>query len=441
MTKQQLLKKRIGVISLGCDKNRVDTEHMLGLFDQYGFKVTNDIKKANIIIVNTCSFIHDAKLESIETILESASYKTLNCEKLIVTGCLTQIGLEEIKKAFPEVDAFVKIKEEKNIISIIEDLYNINTNFKPVNLPPNRIISTKPHYAYLKISDGCNNKCSYCTIPFIRGKYISEPIEALVAEAKGLVKLGVKELILVAQDVTRYGIDLYKKPQLVKLIQELSQIEELKWIRLHYCYPEMVKPDLIKEINSNPKVCKYLDIPLQHINSRVLKSMNRSSTKDKIEILIKKLKKENKDLTIRSTFIVGFPGETNKEFKELANFLTEYKLNNVGFFTYSKEAGTTASIMKKQISKRVKNKRIKKLQVIQEAIVLSNNEKLLGKEMLVICDGIANAKNFYVCRSEQNSPEVDAVIYVYSTKPLKAGEFYKIKITEVVGIDLQGELV
>ena len=441
MTLDELKQKKVGIISLGCDKNRVDTEHILGLLTQYGFVITNSIEEANIIIVNTCSFIHDAKEESIEAILESINYKTQICEKVIVIGCLTTRSLAETKAELPLVDAFVKIKDNKNIIKIIEGLYSLDSGFKPVNLPPNRIVSTPRHYAYLKISDGCNNACAYCTIPAIKGKYKSETMEDLLEEARGLVDLGVKELILVAQDVTRYGLDIYKTPKLVELIKELTKIEKLEWIRLHYCYPEMVSDELIAEIATNDKVCKYIDIPLQHINDKVLANMNRKSTRSKVITLINKIRSANPNIAIRSTFIVGFPGETHKQFKELCNFLIEYKLNYVGFFTYSKEERTVAYNMKKQLPKAVKNARLKKVQKLQSKVLEAHNLQQIGKKCIVLCESVIEPAKYYVSRREQNSPEVDTLVYIKTDRILKPGEFYKIKITNIIGYDLEGELL
>jgi ribosomal protein S12 methylthiotransferase len=441
VTKEKLLKKKIGIISLGCDKNRVDTEHMLGLFTQYGLTLTNDIAKANIIIINTCSFIHDARTESFEAILESVGYKDEVCEKVLVVGCLTARNFVSERENLNGVDAYVPIKDNGKIIDIIEELYGFNSGFKPLNLPPNRIISTSPHFAYLKIADGCDNACAYCTIPAIRGRFKSETIKKLVEEARGLADIGVKELILVAQDVSRYGLDLYKKPMIVELLKKLSKIEKIKWIRLHYCYPEMVSDELIEEIATNDKVCKYIDIPLQHINNRVLKRMNRQSTKEGVITLINKLRQANSNITIRSTFIVGFPGETRKEFKELLEFLKEYKLNNVGFFPYSKEPDTTAFTMENQVSERVKLSRLKKAQSMQYKILLEYQNSKIGQACIVLCISATDLANTYIGRSQASSAEVDTVIAIKSDKSLKIGEFYKVKITNMLGVDLEGEVL
>lgn len=442
MKKKEVLLRKVGIISLGCDKNRVDTEVMLKLLNEYGFEITNEIEKANIIIINTCSFIYDAKKESVDAILESIGYKAFACEKVIVTGCITEVGLSETKAALPEVDAFVKVKDVKEIIKVIEKAYGVRgSKFVPEDKAPNRVLSTPDHYAYLKISDGCNNKCAFCAIPSIRGKYYSEPLDELVKEAKGLAELGVKEIMLVAQDVTRYGLDLYKKQMLVPLIKELSKIEGIKRIRLHYCYPEMVKEDLIKEIATNPKVCNYIDVPLQHINDKVLRNMNRTSTTYKILYLIKNLKKANPDITIRSTFIVGFPGETRRQFNELYEFVKDHKLNNVGFFAYSREVGTKAYNMRLQVPGFVKKHRLRKIQKLQQKIVNELNTKQVGKVVEVMCDGSAGQENWYVTRTIGQSPNVDPVTLVYSQQKLKRGKFYMVKITGYEGVDLKAVII
>jgi ribosomal protein S12 methylthiotransferase len=441
LTTKELKQKKVGMISLGCDKNRVDTEHILGLLTQYGFTLTNQIENAQIIIINTCSFIHDARQESIEAVLESVGYKQSTCEKVLVVGCLTAPVILKNTGKQPLVDAYVKMKDNKNIIQIIEGLYGINSNFKPLNLPPNRIISTPRHYAYLKIADGCNNACAYCTIPQIKGKFVSEPIEALLEEAEALVRGGVKELLLVAQDVTRYGLDLYKEPKLVQLIQQLSKIEKLERIRLHYCYPEMVTDELIDEIATNEKVCKYIDIPLQHINNTVLKNMNRTSSYETVVTLLQKLRKKVPNIAIRSTFIVGFPGETRKQFKQLKRFLKESKLNYVGFFTYSKEPNTMAYKMKNQIKERVKQSRLKQVQKIQQKVLHYHNLNALEQNCIVLCDDVLEAGKYYIGRTEQMSPEVDNIVYLKTNKPLMIGQNYTVKIKNVVGYDLEGEVL
>ena len=345
MTNKELLQKKVAMISLGCDKNTVDAEKMLYNITNYGFNVVSDINEASIVIINTCAFILDARKESISKIFEVVNLKSQNVEKIIVTGCLPQKSYDEVCASIPEVDAFVRIKNNDKIVDTICNLYGVEKDTK-VKSSGFRVQSTPKYTAFLKIADGCNNFCSYCTIPFIRGRYKSEPIEELVNEAKQLVKNGVRELILVAQDVTNYGIDLYKENKLVELLQRLSKIKDLKWIRLHYCYPNLITDELLNEIMTNDKICKYLDIPLQHISTNVLKNMNRQDTKESVESLIKKIRNLPKYVAIRSTFIVGFPKETRKDFDELKQFLTEYKLDNVGFFKYSREEKLVPTLWK-----------------------------------------------------------------------------------------------
>lgn len=444
MTKEELLKKNICVVSLGCDKNTVDSERILFRLFEFGFNVVSDPNQANIVIVNTCAFIESARQESVQTILEMVKLKAKNVEKIIVVGCLPAKDHFDFKKKLPDVDVTLKTRSENEIIKTICSLYNVVPRKNSTNkliLPCGRVLSTPRHYAYLKIADGCDNRCSYCTIPQIRGKYVSEPLEKLVDEAKALVSGGVKELILVAQDVTRYGEDLYKKRRIVDLIQELSKIEGLHWIRLHYCYPEFFSDELIFEIKNNSKVVKYVDIPIQHISNSVLKSMNRASNKNRVESLIKKLRKEIKDVAIRTSIIVGFPGETVQDFAELCEFLSEFKLDNVGFFEYSKEKGTKAGELKTQVPKSVKKSRLKKLVELQADIQYKKAQECIGKTMLCVCDD--QTKDYYILRNQYNSPEIDSIVYVKKgDRTLKYGEFCDVKITDVVQpFDLKGEIL
>ena len=456
MTKEELLKKKVALISLGCDKNTVDAEKMMYLLKQYGFEFVSDISQANIAIVNTCAFILSSKTESINKILEVAEYKNENLEKLIVTGCLTQRSYDEVEKSIPEIDALVRIKNNDKIVDVICGLYGVLETPKLKLKEPNRVLSTPAHYAFLKIADGCNNFCSYCTIPFIRGRFKSTPIECLLEEAKALANNGVKELILVAQDVTNYGSDLYGSPQLVTLIQELSKIKKIKWIRLHYCYPNLITDELLNEINTNPKVCKYLDIPLQHISNEILKNMNRKDTKEDIEALLDKIRAVNSNIAIRSTFIIGFPGEKRSQNYELIDFLKKYKLDNVGFFTYSREDNTKAGRMSNQVFEFVKNHRLKKVEAVQQQIMLEKQSQYIGKTMEAICDSRDDkahyeqyANNYqngqyiynYVFRTQYQSVGVDTIVFVRSPKMLEVGEFYNIKITGLLDIDLVGEIV
>ena len=445
-TKEKLL---VGVISLGCDKNRVDTELMLTFLSEAGYGFTSDPSKADIIIINTCGFIYNARKESMETIEEMIEYKKTGvCKKLVVTGCMPMLWLKEMREELPEVDIFLGIDQYSYIAKHIEDSFN-NKATKVINagttetIPyvKNRIITTPMHYAYLKIADGCDNYCTFCTIPYIRGKYRSRDINVLVSEAKDLVNNGANELILIAQDITRYGLDLYGKPKLLQLIKRLSKIENLKWIRLLYCYPELITQDLIKEMQENHKLCNYIDIPLQHISNNVLKRMNRKSTKEDIVSLIEFIQSQEKPVAIRTTFMVGFPGETDADFKELYEFIKKYKLTHVGFFAYSKEDGTPAGKMKDQIPEKIKQKRLVELVRLQKKIVAENNKKMIGKVINICYEGIDYEKGLFFGRSQYQSPEIDNICYFKSETLTEIGSIYKVKITKVKGYDLIGERV
>lgn len=437
MNTKEILNKKIGYVSLGCDKNRVDLEKVIAQLTSAGFKTTSNPSEANIIIINTCSFIESARRESINSILEMAGLKNNNCEKIIVTGCINQMNYSDLESSLPEVDAFVKIADNQNIVKTIFSLYGVelkNNNYSCSEI--DRVLTTPKHYAYLKISEGCNNFCSYCTIPFIRGRFKSTPIEQLVKEANQLANNGVKELILVGQDVTKYGFDLYNEYALPKLINTLSKIENIKWIRLLYCYPELVTDDLIKVIKENNKVCKYIDIPLQHVNSTILKKMNRRTNNEQIVTLIKKLRSEIPNIAIRSTFILGFPGETCGQFRELIKFIKTYKLTNVGFFAYSKEDGTLAYKMDNQKSNLTKKLRVKKAYRIQKNISYLNNINLLNKILPVIIDSSEN--DYFIGRTQFNAPEIDQIVYVFGNA--KIGEIYNVRITDTSNYELKGEI-
>lgn len=407
-TKENILNKRIAFISLGCDKNRVDLENIISLVKNAGFKTTQNLAEANVIIINTCSFIESARRESIETILNMANLKQSKCEKIIVTGCLNEMNYSDLNSSLPEVDSFLRVADNKNIIKTIYNLYGVPYSETTINCNFNRVLTTPNHYAYLKISEGCNNFCSYCTIPFIRGRFVSTPMEQLIYEAQELAKLGVKELILVGQDVTKYGVDLYGKQSITTLIKNLSKIEGIKWIRLLYCYPELVDDELINEIKNNSKVVKYIDLPLQHINNNILKLMNRKTSTQKILEVIKKLKTQIPNISIRSTFILGFPGETKENFEELLNFLKNEKLTNVGFFAYSREEGTRAYNFENQVSTKTKNSRVKKAYEVQRIIAENNNLNLLNSVLDVIIDEMEN--NYFVGRAYLSAPDVNPVV-------------------------------
>lgn len=433
MTNEEFFNKSVGFISLGCDKNRVDLEKMIYTISNSGLKIENDPNKANIIIINTCAFLESARMEAIENILEMSAYKSNNLEKLIVTGCLNELNYPDLSESLPEVDAFINIKDNENIVKIIAKTYGLNIN---QDIKDGRILTTPKHYSYLKIADGCNNFCSYCLIPYIRGRNKSVPIEKLVKEAQELAEQGVTELILVAQDLTKYGVDLYKEKTLVKLIQELSKIDKIKWIRLLYCYPELIDDNLINEIKTNDKIVKYLDIPLQHISDKILKSMNRKSTKNGIYNLFTKLQSDIPNIVLRSTFIVGFPGESDNDFKEILDFLNTFKLQNVGFFKYSREEGTRAYTFDNQIDKDIKEQRVKLCYDTQYKIQQSNNINLIGKIFSVIIDNVND--NYSIGRFYGQCPEIDGTVII--NQKLVEGNFYNIKITNTNDYDLEGEI-
>lgn len=432
MTKEEILQKKIGFISLGCDKNRVDLEKMIFNIKSAGFEVVNDPEKANIILVNTCSFLESSRLESVENIIEMGNYKSKNLEKLIVTGCLNELKISDLNTSLPEVDAFVNVKDNDKIVSTIFNLYNLNYS---VDVKSGRILTTPSHYAYIKISEGCNNFCSYCLIPYIRGRYVSRPMEDILSEAKSLASNGVKELILVAQDVTKYGVDIYNKKSLVELLNKLSQIDGIEWIRLLYCYPEEIDDNLISEIKNNSKIVKYLDIPLQHISNKILKSMNRKSTKENIEKLFTKLKTEIPSISLRTTFILGYPDESSEDFEEIIDFIKKYKINNVGFFKYSREEGTRAYNFENQIDEEIKQERLDIISQVQYDIQNKILDNYIGKVLDVIIDE-SNA-DYSVGRYYGQAPLIDGVVII--NEKLTVGEFYKIKIIDKSEYDLIGE--
>ncbi len=443
---KQLTKKLIGVVSLGCDKNRVDTETMLTYLNQAGFKFTSDPKEANVIIINTCAFIAKARKEAVDTIDEMLEYKKKGkCEKIIVTGCMPQKYLPELKKEFKTVDCFLGFDDYPNIAQIVSDLYDKDGQIvrcgdaSTIACVENRMITTPNHYAYLKIADGCENYCTFCTIPFIRGRFRSKPIDEVVREAKSLVNGGATELILVAQDVTKYGTDLFGKPALVDLIKKLSKIKGLRWIRLLYCYPELVTDELLNEVVTNDKVCKYLDIPFQHVSDNVLKMMNRHINHEKTIALVEKIRALPVHIAIRTTFMVGFPGETDKDFAELVDFVKRYRLDQVGFFAYSKEEGTVAAKMPNQIDEKTKNKRLLAIMKEAEKVQKANLRAMVGKTVDVVYEDIDYDRELFVGRSQYQAPEIDNLIYFKSKDFVDVGGMYPVKITRVMGCDLKGE--
>lgn len=434
---KELKKKKIGFVSFGCGKNVVEIEKIISKCKDFGFTIVSDEKEANILVVNSCAFLKSTRKESFDCIKDFAELKKYNLEKIILTGCLAGYKLDNIEKQLTGVDLILSQEMHPNIIKEIANLYNLTLDKKFDNF--SRVLTTPSHYAYLRIADGCDNFCTYCTIPYIVGRYRSIPQEQLVMEASRLVNGGVSELIVVAQDITIYGSDLKDGTSLVTLIRELSKLEKLKHIRLIYCYPENITSELIKEIKNNEKVCKYLDIPMQHISNSVLKRMNRKNTKEKTIELIKLLRKEIKDIALRSTFIVGFPGETEEEFNELCDFVKDYKLNQLGFFAYSREKGTIAYSLKPQILEKVKKERVKTLAKLQYKNVIDNNNKYLNKTLTAVVDEVGC--DYALLRSQYQLPDLDGRIVIINPIGLNQGEYVKVKIISVDGYDLIGKIV
>ena len=443
-SKKMKNKTKIGIVSLGCPKNRVDTEVMLGILGEEGYEIVANPSDAHIIIVNTCAFIDDAKEESIDTVLEMANYKEQNCRYLIMTGCLAERYHAEIMEELPEVDAVVGTGDYHKIAEVIKEveqgktpvLYGHIDEDIPEGLP--RMVSTGAHTAYLKISDGCDNKCTYCIIPKLRGRYRSRPVNDILAEARELAKSGVKEVILIAQDTTRYGYDISGHEMLSELLRELVKIEGLRWIRVHYMYPESITDSMIEVFSSEPKVVKYMDIPIQHINNRVLKRMGRHNTKEDTQELIKKLRAQVPGITIRTTLIAGFPGETEEEFLELCDFLKEARFEKRGAFAYSVEEGTSAAKLTEQLDGGVKQSRQEKLMQIQSEISKELQRRRLGKTVEVICEGYDEDNLMYFGRSQADSLDVDGVVYFAANDEVEIGEFVKVKILDTDNYDCTG---
>ena len=437
-------KFKVGMVSLGCDKNRVDSELILGSINKF-YEITNNPKEAEIIIINTCGFIESAKQESIDTILEMAEYKkTHKCKMIIATGCLTQRYGDELLELIPEIDILMGVNDYMKLHKLIVDFIKTeqrvsSTTYKDEGVNEGeRILTTNSHTAYLRIAEGCNNFCTYCIIPKIRGKFRSRSKESILAEANSLVNQGVKEIILIAQDLTNYGEDLYGKNQLHVLVNELSEIEGLEWIRLLYCYPEEITNELIEVIANNPKVMKYLDLPIQHISNNILKMMARKTNKETIIDKIDLLREKVPGITLRTSLIVGFPGETEEDFNELCSFLKDYKLDNVGVFTYSQEEGTAAAKLPNQIDEDVKIKRKETLMNIQRGIVRDLNKLKIGNIYDTIIDG--STGEYYIGRNYEMAPEIDGLIYVTKKKTLKKGDIIKVKITNIMEYDLVGDV-
>lgn len=426
---------KILLVSLGCNKNLVDSEMILGALVKNGHEITLDEKEADYIIINTCAFINDAKEESINKIIEMGEKRTKKCKGLIVTGCLAQRYEKEIKEQLPEVDCIAGINDYEAILKFINKRKksDLEINFSE------RIRSTAPHTAYVKIADGCNNRCSYCAIPYIRGNHVSRTMEDIVKEVKTIVSEGVKEIVLIAQDTSFYGRDIYGKPMLAELLKKLEKIEELHWIRLLYTYPEGITKELINTIKKSKKICKYLDIPIQHINDEVLANMNRHTSKKAIEKLLKTLRSKMPDITLRTSLIVGFPGETEQQFEELKEFVKNAKFDKLGVFEYSKEEGTPAAKMKNQISPKIKKERKNQIMEIQQQVSLEKNKKVKGKKLEVLVEGMLE-DGTYLGRTYKDAPEIDGYTFIETEKELPLGEYIKVKIQKAQEYDLIGKI-
>lgn len=435
-------------ISLGCDKNLVDTEVMLGLLASKGHQMVNDEMEADVIVINTCCFIHDAKEESIQNILEMAELKKEGRLKaLIVTGCLAQRYKEEIIEEIPEVDAVLGTTSYDKILEAIDEALEGRhcVEMTDIDALPlvqsNRLVTTGGHFAYLKIAEGCDKHCTYCIIPKIRGNFRSVPMERLLKEAEGLAEQGVKELILVAQETTLYGKDIYGEKSLHKLLKELCKVSGIQWIRILYCYPEEITDELIQVMKEEKKICHYLDLPIQHASDEILKRMGRRTSKAQLKEIIGKLREEIPDITLRTTLITGFPGETKEQHEELMEFVDEMEFDRLGVFTYSPEEDTPAALMDNQIEEEVKEGRQAELMELQQDIAFDLAEDMIGKEVLVLIEGKVADENAYVGRTYKDAPNVDGLIFVNTEEELMSGDFAKVRVTGALEYDLIGEIV
>lgn len=438
---------RILFISLGCDKNLVDSEMMMGLLRDRGYTFTDDEKQADVIVINTCGFIDSAKEESINTILSMAEYKNSNLKALIVAGCLAQRYKDEILEEIPEIDAIVGTTAFDTICDVVDDvLANKKHNeFKDINQlctsSVNRILTTGGYFSYLKIAEGCDKHCTYCSIPSFKGNYRSVPMENLIAEADYLAKNGVKELILVAQETTVYGKDIYGEKKLPELLRQLCKTDGIEWIRLLYCYPEEITDELIQTIKAEKKILHYIDMPIQHSSDKILRLMGRRTTKRDLKDIISKLRNEIPDICIRTTLITGFPGETQVEHNEVMEFIDEIEFDRLGVFTYSKEEGTAAALMDNQVDDDTKVQWQEELMELQQEISIDNSNSLIGRIMEIIIEGKATDEDVYVGRSYMDAPGVDGYVFVNTANELMSGDFARIKITGALEYDLIGELI
>lgn len=444
---------KVGFVSLGCSKNLIDTEIAIGILKEHGMEIVNNPEDAEMIIVNTCGFIDPAKEEAINTILEMAEYKKKKCKYLIAMGCLVQRYTDDLKKALPEVDLWIRLDKYDKFYTAIEELINNkvedNKKYGEIKTYPKeplplaskqeflgREISTGENFAYIKIGEGCSNRCTYCAIPFIRGPFVSRPEEDIIEEANLLAKKGIKELIVIAQDTTKYGLDLYNEPRLAKLLRKLCKIDGIEWIRFLYSYPEGIDDELIKVVKEESKICKYFDIPIQHISNSVLKRMNRKTSKQNIEDVITKIRTNISNVQIRTTVMVGFPGETQADFEELYEFVKKTKFDNLGAFTYSKEEGTPAARLKEQVHPMTKKARYNKIMELQQQVSKDNLLNLVGKEEKVLIEGITFDEKYYVGRTSYQVPDIDGITYIKSDKELTIGDFVNCTIAKSKEYDL-----
>ena len=430
----------VGFVHLGCSKNLVDTEMAIGLFKENGYKIVNNEEEADVLVINTCGFIGPAKEEAINTILEMAEYKKKRCKYLIVMGCLVERYKEELSKAIPEVDLWIKYSSYSTIWEQIETILKSKKENKNNLDFLDRVITTGNNFAYLRIAEGCSNFCTYCAIPKIRGPFVSRKMEDVIKEAKKLANEGYEELIIIAQDTTKYGIDIYGESKLAELLKELCKIEKLKWIRFLYAYPETITDELIEVVKNEDKICKYFDIPIQHISNSVLNRMNRKSTGETIRSLIKRLRKEIPGVVIRTTVMVGFPGETKEDFEELYNFVKEARFERLGAFSFSKEEGTPAEKLKDQIHPMTKKSRYNKIMSLQQKIASETQQEMVGKELEVLIETKTFDGKYYVGRSYREVPDIDGLIYIEMVEKALEGKFVKCKITKASGYDLIGEI-
>ena len=439
---------KILFISLGCDKNLVDTEVMLGMLASRGYEMTNDEQEADIIVINTCCFIHDAKEESIQNILEMAEYKKNGSAKaLIVTGCMAERYRQEILDEIPEVDEVLGTTAYDRILDAVDAALAgqhevMTADLDALPLPETkRLVTTGGHFAYLKIAEGCDKHCTYCIIPKIRGNFRSVPMERLLKEAQDLAEQGVKELILVAQETTLYGKDLYGEKSLPKLLRELCKISGIRWIRILYCYPEEITDELIQVMKEEPKICHYLDLPIQHANDTILKRMGRRTSKQELIDIVQKLRKEIPDICLRTTLITGFPGETQEQHEEMMEFIDTLEFDRLGAFTYSPEEDTPAATFEDQIDEEVKEDRQADIMELQQEIAFDKAEDMIGREVLVMVEGKVADENAYVGRTYRDAPNVDGLIFINTDVELISGDFAKVKVTGALDYDLIGELM